>query len=459
MPRVSEDVIKQAAAVDIVGFCEANGYELVKMSDRWYQGAEHDSLMIDRKKNSFQWFSQGKNGNSIDFVRTFYGKSFREAVSMLTEKDYKHTKEVKEQPQKEFVYDIVHDNSTEQVERYLTEERGIDKGIVNALIAKGLLRQDKKKNCVFVWGNTGKRVGADLQGTITMNKDGKRTTFKQIKTNSQRNYGFNVSLGVPKKLYFFEAPIDLLSYWTMYKDQLSNCRLISMNGVKKNTVFNLIKHTMKSRGVAPTEGVYFGVDNDHAGHKFMDEIRQYEFSVKGEEVKFHNLIPADNHIPKEYLELYQTYGRQYGVDWKYLAAIHKAETNLGNTNEITNGYGFGKYFGAKQLPSEKPYEIQVPIAIEEAARALKANTIDGKTDLGSVLKQDVKEVDLTNQVKMQQKVQLYYDNYNDLGYLPVEEVSKDWNDVLKVRRAASKHREKTHSQKQHRSKKNMLVRG
>lgn len=38
MPRVSEDVIKQAAAVDIVGFCEANGYELVKKSDRWYQG-------------------------------------------------------------------------------------------------------------------------------------------------------------------------------------------------------------------------------------------------------------------------------------------------------------------------------------------------------------------------------------------------------------------------------------
>lgn len=458
MPRVSEDVIKQAAAVDIVGFCEANGYELVKKSDRWYQGADHDSLMIDRKKNSFQWFSQGKNGNSIDFVRTFYGKSFREAVSMLTEKDYKPTV-IKEQPQKEFVYDIVHDNSTEQVERYLTEERGIDKGIVNALIAKGLLRQDKRKNCVFVWGNTGKRVGADLQGTITMNNGGKRTTFKQIRSNSQRDYGFNVSLGVPKKLYFFESPIDLLSYWTMYKDQISNCRLISMNGVKKNTVFNLIKHTMKSRGVAPTEGVYFGVDNDHAGQKFMDEMRQYEFTVKGEDVKFHNLIPADNHIPKEYIELYQTYGSQYRVDWRYLAAIHKAETNLGKTNEITNGFGYGKFFGAKQLPGEKPYEIQLPIAIEEAARALANNTFDGKTDLRSVLNQDVKEVELTNQVKMKQKVQLYYDTYNDLGHLPVEEVSKDWNDVLKVRRAAAKTHGKTHSQNQHRSKKNMLVRG
>ncbi|OJT66876.1 hypothetical protein BFP46_22725 [Bacillus licheniformis] len=454
MPKMSQEVIQAAEAVDIVDFCADNNYDLERLTDKYYRGVDHDSLIIDRKKNRFQWYSTGKYGNSIDFVRTFFDKSFREAVELLTEKKYTHTKQAWVEPRKEFVYDIIHDKTTEQAEKYLIEQRGIDQEIVHALVSKGLLKQDIKKNCVFVWGETGKRVGADLQGTVPMLSKGKRTTFKQIRANSKQHYGFNISLGTPQKLYFFESPIDLLSYWSMNKE-MTNCRLISMNGLKEKTVMNMIKHTIRSRGVAPTQGVFIGVDNDKAGHKFMDKVKHYRFETKdGKEVAFHNLIAGDHQIPRAYIDMYELAATQFNVDWRYIAAIHKTETNLGSTNEVTNNYDYGKYFGRKLSPSELPQQVQLPIAIEECARELSRKKVNGKVDLRSVLKVD--NLPYSDQFKIEQKVEQYYENYSNLGYVPVEKVSKDWNDLLQIRVRASKKNENHHHKQK--SKERVLLR-
>ncbi|MEK4448618.1 DUF3991 domain-containing protein [Bacillus sp. FSL M8-0052] len=440
---MSQEIIQAAEAIDIVDFCAENNYALERLTDKYYRGVDHDSLIINRKTNRFQWYSTGKYGNSIDFVRTFFDKSFPEAVAMLTEKEYKHTKEIHEKPRKEFVYDIEPDTNTEQAEKYLIEQRGIDKEIVQALIKKGLLKQDVRKNCVFVWGATGRPVGADLQGTVQLSKSrGKRTTFKQVKANSKQHYGFNISLGIPRKLYFFESPIDLLSYWTMNKE-LTNCRLISMNGLKEKTIINMINHTVRSRGITPTEGVFIGVDNDKAGQKFMDKVKNYIFSTKdGKDIVFHNLIAGDRQIPRAYIDMYELAANRFNIDWRYIAAIHKAETNLGNTNEITNNYNFGKFFGRELSPGESPDLIQLPIAIEECAKQLAENTVKGKADLRSVLRVD--GITTSKQIHMEEKTQQYYENYCDLGYLPVDQVSKDWNDLLQVRLGSVKKNERLH---------------
>ncbi|MED1738136.1 DUF3991 domain-containing protein [Bacillus swezeyi] len=452
---MSQEVIQVAEATDIVDFCAENNYVLERLTEKYYRGVDHDSLIIDRKKNRFQWYSTGKYGNSIDFVRTFFDKDFREAVEMLTEKEYKHTKEIPVKPRKEFVYDIAHDQTTEQAEKYLVEQRGIDQEIVHALISKGLLKQDVRKNCVFVWGETGKAVGADLQGTVQMTKNGKRTTFKQIRANSKQHYGFNISLGLPRKLYFFESPIDLLSYWSMNKE-LTNCRLVSMNGLKEKTIMNMINHTFRSRGVLPTEGVFIGVDNDRAGQKFMDKVKHYRFATKDEkEVAFHNLIAGDQHIPRAYIEMYETTANKYNIDWKHIAAIHKTETNLGNTNEITNNYEYGKFFGRELLPGEFPQKVPLSTAIEECARELARNKVNGRVDLRSVLK--VNGFPHSKQFNIEQKTLQYYENYSNLGYLPVEQLSKDWNDLLQIRVGSSKKNEKYHHKQK--SKERVLLRG
>ncbi|MCA1028845.1 DUF3991 and TOPRIM domain-containing protein [Cytobacillus kochii] len=428
MKRVSDDLIAEAEKTSIVSLCQEYGYAIEKKTNQYYFGIEHDSLVIDSYKNKFYWNSQNISGNSILFAQTFFNKTFPEAVAMLTSKEYEKMNDTYVEPEKNFVYEIEHDTSTAAAEDYLVNERGIDKDIVSALIKKGLIRQDHKKNIVFVWGETGRRVGADLQGTVSKNNLGKRGTFKQIFRDSKSNYGFNVSLGVPKKLLFFEAPIDLLSYWSLNK-HLKNCRLISMSGLKPRTVMNMMKHTYVSRGQYPTEGIFLGVDNDVAGHKFVDRFEQMLLETKdGQEIPFHNLIPNDLEIPKEYIPLYQDAAINHNVDWKDIAAIHKAETNLSKTNEIANYFGLGKFFGKVLENKEKPKEINLYDSINECAKSLAKNRFAGKFDLERTMSQPGHE--LGDLKKFINKVKRYSEKYSNLGYLPTKSMTKDWNDKL-----------------------------
>ena len=73
--------IDRANAVNLEDFLRTQGETLIK-SGREYRWKEHDSLTVRGNK----WFrhSQSKGGYPIDFVMEFYGKSFPEAVQMLT---------------------------------------------------------------------------------------------------------------------------------------------------------------------------------------------------------------------------------------------------------------------------------------------------------------------------------------------------------------------------------------
>ena len=73
--------IDRANAVNLEDFLRSQGETLIK-SGREYRWKEHDSLTIRGNK----WFrhSQSKGGYPVNFVMEFYGKSFPEAVQMLT---------------------------------------------------------------------------------------------------------------------------------------------------------------------------------------------------------------------------------------------------------------------------------------------------------------------------------------------------------------------------------------
>ena len=73
--------IDRANAVSLEDFLRTQGETLIK-SGREYRWKEHDSLTVRGNK----WFrhSQSKGGYPIDFVMEFYGKSFSEAVQLLT---------------------------------------------------------------------------------------------------------------------------------------------------------------------------------------------------------------------------------------------------------------------------------------------------------------------------------------------------------------------------------------
>ena len=115
-----------------------------------------------------------------------------------------------------FQYYFQHANTFQEARNYLVNERKISPVLVDTLHKKGFIQQDKYNQCVFVWSDTGKAVGASIIGSeYNPEKYGKRGRFKGIARNSESNFGFNVTLGTPNRLYVFESPVDLLSYWTM----------------------------------------------------------------------------------------------------------------------------------------------------------------------------------------------------------------------------------------------------
>ena len=148
---------------------------------------------------------------------------------------------------------------------YLSGTRGLDYNMVAELVKKGMIAQESKTgNALFkAFNEQGKLVGAEKTGTSTVKR------FKGIAAGSSGEYGFEVVRGAGEKAYFFESAIDLLSYLQLHSNELDNARLVSMTGVKPT----IVENTMQRCGIKP-ENVYICSDNDEAGNKFAESLKE-----------------------------------------------------------------------------------------------------------------------------------------------------------------------------------------
>lgn len=270
----------------------------------------------------------------------------------------------------------------------------------------------------------GKATGASIIGA---NQDferfGKRVRFKTIARNSTSNFGFNITLGTPDKLYVFESPIDLLSYWTL-NSQLENCMLTEMEGLKEQSVYKFVEQMYISKGALPTEGIYLGVDNDPAEQRFFDSLSKLTYIERnsGKEIQFKNLISLDLDIPQSNLSTYQKVAKQYQVDWRAIAAVHKSLTNYAEEGQIANHWNREDHFAGNE------YDLQVES--EKVAQVLANNEQgSGQYDFSKLFPTE-DPVNALALRSLRRKVEQYYDNYQNRGYRPTEQCFKDWNDVL-----------------------------
>lgn len=274
--KYTKEDIEKAAVLDIVDYCMQNDIPVKSDSERYYRLVDHDSLIIDRKKNQFYWNSRGVNGNVINFVQEVEGASFPGAMQRLLEgeKDYEKASEVKYVSEP---YDYEHFSAKEvshfdRAKEYLVNDRKIDPQVVDALHNKGLIKQDKYNNVLFLWKDreTEAVMGGSEQGVVKSDKY-KRGAWKNIQKNSTANYGFNVLNGEPRNLKFFESSIDLLSYASLHKQDLKDTHLVSMEGLKPQVLFNYYLKSRERLGDEP-DSVSLCVDNDNAGRAFVDRL-------------------------------------------------------------------------------------------------------------------------------------------------------------------------------------------
>ena len=140
----TQEQIDRANQADLVSFLQSQGEQLTRAGQE-YRWKRHDSLTVRGNK----WFrhSQSKGGYPIDFVMEFYGKSFPEAVQLLTGESAEGQSEASTAPPTAFHLPL-HNRTADRAIQFLCESRGLNKTLVEAfrLRAMGALSQVKVLN-------------------------------------------------------------------------------------------------------------------------------------------------------------------------------------------------------------------------------------------------------------------------------------------------------------------------
>lgn len=240
--------IDKANAVDLEKFLRAQGETLVR-SGKEYRWKAHDSLTVCGNK----WFrhSQSKGGFPVDFVMEFYGKSFPEAVQMLTGEPGEAQPEADPAPSPAFRLPL-RNVTNANILNYLTQERKLSPSLVNFFIAAGDIYEDAAHhNVVF--------VGRDADGHPRYaSSRGINEKFRQDAAGAEKAFGF-AHRGTDKQLLVFEASIDLLSFIELFPKNWQQHNYLSLGGVSGKALRQFLSER------PDVERVFLCLDADKAG--------------------------------------------------------------------------------------------------------------------------------------------------------------------------------------------------
>ena len=369
---------EEAKRLSIISVAEQLGMELKRTGSYSYTWTEHDSFVIDARKNEFHWNSRTEFGDVIQLVQSIKGVSYKEAMHFLETGEFKAVDVEAQTASKEpFSYYL------ERYERqdfsasrnYLKAQRGLSDDTINFFISQGNIAEAIRKKgdyfepvIVFKYkDNTGFLAGASLQG-IVENREHypERGRLKQIMRNSDGQLGFSIDIGNPKRLVFAEAPIDLMSYYELHKDRLQDVRLVAMDGLKDGIIsrrFVELYAEMNGKSYQVDQNVgkvletvarttnYFkdgqhqdmitlAVDNDVAGHNFITSLQEKGIPVQivippilqrdQEKEDWNDFLKGGNNTPKELAHVYTVDEKS----WHYQGFFEK-EIALGKAQELT----------------------------------------------------------------------------------------------------------------------------
>ena len=138
---------------------------------------------------------------------------------------------------------------------YLTKQRFIDPQVISHFAHEHKIYEDSKyHNAVFVgMDENGTAKQASVRSTLSFGK-----TFRITVAGSDTNYSFS-HFGNDGKLFVFEAPIDMLSFITLYQKDWQQHSYIAMNGVYESAVLKALGNHSELKSV------YICTDNDEGG--------------------------------------------------------------------------------------------------------------------------------------------------------------------------------------------------
>ena len=306
---------------------------------------EHDSFVIFPKHNNFRHFSQVEGnhyvgGSTIDFCMKYMNMDFKESVRYLcdlagykppeqhyTDTAYSNTpKRSKRESERsrqlgsmlsgmqvnlkpKFGLNVDEVGNAHKADRvqmklpeksqdnrrvfaYLTRTRGIDPDVVKAFLDSGRLYESADyHNCVFVtYDENGNPAYAFQRGTSSYKP------YKKDVYGSDKITGFPVYRQGSKNVIVFEAPIDMMSFLSMYEDDKSS--MIALGCLSPKGLYRFLTQH------AEIESVTLLLDNDEPAKKAIagiaETLTKHGYAVESHELRI-NMQAFDVKDVNEYL--------------------------------------------------------------------------------------------------------------------------------------------------------------
>lgn len=252
----TEEQKLRAGSVDLVEFLRRQGEKLIRSGPEYRMTSDHS---VTVRGNEWYDHATGEGGGPVSFVQNFYHLSYPEAVTRLLDGEqgqpYAPAQKPKEEPIREFIQPPAN-HSMRRLYAYLLKKRHIDREVLNTFVRAGLIYEDAEyHNAVF--------VGKDEHGVVrhahkrSTNDLGK--TFRINVAGSDPRYSFHWT-GTSNRLYVFEAPIDLLSFVTLYPEGWQEHSYVACCGTSSQPVLQMMEQNPALREV------FLCLDNDKAGH-------------------------------------------------------------------------------------------------------------------------------------------------------------------------------------------------
>ena len=258
--RFSDEQLQRASGIDITAMLQGQG-EKLKKQGRVYRWMRYDSTVIDRNR----WYRHSREigGGPIQFMQHFYGMDFVDAVKYLLggEEGAEFVQASRTpEPKLPFTPPKLSKNM-HRTFAYLIKTRKIDADIVQHFVnEKKIFETEEYHNVAFCgYDEKGEMKQMHLRSTLPGNR-----FFLDI-DGSDKQYYFR-HIGTNSDVYVFEAPIDMLSYITMNKENWRESSYVCLGGVAIDALKNVLNTNEQ------ISKVYMCVDRDDAGDKTVKRI-------------------------------------------------------------------------------------------------------------------------------------------------------------------------------------------
>ena len=266
--KYTKEQVERANQVDLSELLRRTGEKLERSGRDLRLQSDH-SVTI----NGSRWFDHAteQGGYALSFVRQHYKLNFADAMRLLLGEDgQKPLPLAKEKPPAEPKPFVLPEASASmrRVYGYLLTHRKIDRDVLTEFVRAKLVYEDATyHNAVF--------VGFDEHGIA-------RHAHKRSTNSEGKIFRINVEGGDPSHIFhwkatsenffFFEAPIDLLSYISLYPDDWQRHSYVALCGVAEHAMVEQLRQNPNICEVC------LCLDNDKAGHAATERLteRLYE---------------------------------------------------------------------------------------------------------------------------------------------------------------------------------------